>query len=105
MKFLYQAALKENPMPSTRTVITVPASFQLSQRQDTVEAAAKAGLSLQGGDLLDEPVAAFLDYIITHGTEQILVYGQKTNFVVFDFGGGTCDVAVFELHLADRSAP
>ena len=105
LKFLYQAALKENPMPSTRTVITVPASFQLSQRQDTVEAAAKAGLSLQGGDLLDEPVAAFLDYIITHGTEQILVYGQKTNFVVFDFGGGTCDVAVFELHLADRSAP
>ncbi len=103
--FLHQAALRENSMTPSRTVVTVPASFQLAQRQDTLSAAANAGLSLAGGDLLDEPVAAFLDYIISNDAGDILVHGKRSNLVVFDFGGGTCDVAVFELHLADRKSP
>ena len=37
---------------------------QANQRQDTVRAAQLAGLDLAGGELLDEPVAAFIDYLI-----------------------------------------
>ena len=98
--FLYNAALNLDSQPVDRVVVTVPASFQAAQRQDTLEAARLAGLELTGGDLLDEPVAAFLDYLITQGEnlkiESVdLQNDELQNLVVFDFGGGTCDVAVF----------
>lgn len=80
-----------------RVVVTVPASFQAAQRQDTLRAAELAGLKLSGGDLLDEPVAAFLDYLITHGQALAASLARPKTLVVFDFGGGTCDVAVFRL--------
>ncbi len=43
-------------------VVTVPASFQTAQRAETARACAMAGLYVGGGRLLDEPVAAFIDY-------------------------------------------
>ena len=97
LHFLKTAAETENETPITRTVVTVPASFQAAQRQDTVDAAALAGLELAEGELLDEPIAAFLDYVCSHGPE---VFGDLTeprHLLVFDFGGGTCDVALFQL--------
>ncbi len=101
LAFLYHAALEYDPTPVQRVVVTVPASFQGSQRVDTVKAAGLAHLQLTSGALLDEPVAAFLDYVQTRGKTlmQQLVHPKK--LVVFDFGGGTCDVAVFEV-LPDR---
>jgi hypothetical protein len=48
--------------------------------------------------LFDEPVAAFLAYLaeVVSGDSDVLPgTGQTKNLVVFDFGGGTCDVAVF----------
>lgn len=82
--------------PVDRVVVTVPASFQLSQRLDTIDAAHEAGISMQGGDLLDEPVAAFLDFLSSEGENYELPMGL-TRFMVVDFGGGTCDVALFEI--------
>ncbi|MEK7992200.1 MAG: Hsp70 family protein, partial [Planctomycetota bacterium] len=66
-------------------------------RQDTLRSAELAGIPVAGGGLLDEPVAAFLDYVLTHGAEGILPVEKEQNFLVFDFGGGTCDVAIFRL--------
>jgi Molecular chaperone len=66
LAFLKAAAQESNSIPPTRTVVTVPASFQVAQRRDTLRAAEMAGLKIAGGDLLDEPVAAFLDYLISH---------------------------------------
>ena len=63
---LQAAALADDETPIERVVVTVPASFQAAQRRDTLEAARLAGLELSGGDLLDEPVAAFLDYMAGH---------------------------------------
>ncbi len=85
--------------PYSRTIVTVPASFQASQRMDTVKAAEIAGISLSGGDLLDEPVAAFLDYMVTHWDSLDLGIGKEKKLLVFDFGGGTCDVAIFSVQV------
>jgi len=104
LDFLHRAAMEGDAPKADRVVVTVPASFQAAQRQDTLRAAELAGLELAGGDLLDEPVAAFLDYLITHGQELASLFDQPRRLVVFDFGGGTCDVAVFRLQrAADRS--
>jgi len=43
-------------------VVTVPASFQSKQRDDTMRACNLAGLKINGHRLLDEPCAAFIDY-------------------------------------------
>jgi hypothetical protein len=97
LKFLMDAALRDDATPIARTVVTVPASFQAAQRQDTAEAAALAGIMLDEGALLDEPVAAFLDFLMTHGREAFGDHSKSKTLLVFDFGGGTCDVALFEL--------
>lgn len=95
--FLHQAALREDPAPVVRTVVTVPASFQAAQRHDTLKAARLAGLYIQDGDLLDEPVAAFIDYVTRHAVTLDISAAGKKRLLIFDFGGGTCDVAIFTL--------
>lgn len=97
LKYIVDQALADDPTPFDRIVVTVPASFQLAQRTDTVSAAELAGLQVSGGDLLDEPVAAFIDYAISHEDKLTFAPGESRNILVFDFGGGTCDVAVFRL--------
>ena len=105
LKFLMGSALGEDGQPSAATVVTVPASFQAAQRRDTLEAAQLAGIDLTPGALLDEPIAAFIDYAFTHGTETFTGMSEPRRLVVFDFGGGTCDVAVFELRPPRPGAP
>src|SRR5207253_8502578 len=102
LEFLYRAAQEYDPTPVQRVVVTVPASFQGTQRVDTMKAAELANLQLTSGALLDEPVAAFLDYVQTRGKTLLQQLVHPKNLLVFDFGGGTCDVAVFQV-LPDRS--
>lgn len=85
-------------------VVTVPASFQMLQRQDTLLACKQAGLEVDGGRLLDEPCAAFIDYITRNGAGLGELGADRRNLLVIDFGGGTCDVALFELARA-RAGP
>ncbi len=72
----------------TEAVITVPAYFNDSQRQATKDAGRIAGLDVKR--IINEPTAA------------ALAYGQdkKKNgtVAVFDFGGGTFDISVLEIH-------
>lgn len=97
LSFLKTAATTQDATPVNRTVVTVPASFQAAQRLDTVQAASLAEIVISGGDLLDEPVAAFLDYLMANPREIAEMLTTPKSLVVFDFGGGTCDVAVFKL--------
>jgi molecular chaperone DnaK (HSP70) len=101
LKFLAGAASQQGGIPISHTVVTVPASFQISQRQDTVKAAELAGITIANGDLLDEPIAALFDYLVAFPEKVAEHLTGKKNLVVFDFGGGTCDVAVFQLEQAD----
>ena len=95
--FLKAAANAHDGTEVNRIVVTVPASFQAAQRRDTAKAAHLAGITISGGDLLDEPVAAFLGYLMSHPHEIAESMTERKTLVVFDFGGGTCDVAVFRL--------
>jgi len=95
--FIREAAAAADTPAVDRTVVTVPASFQAPQRLDTIKAAALGGITLSGGDLLDEPMAAFLDFLLTHPDAVLGKLDEPRNVLVFDFGGGTCDVAVFRL--------
>ncbi|NLH10488.1 MAG: Hsp70 family protein, partial [Holophagae bacterium] len=97
LRTLMNAALQADPTPPARVVVTVPASFQVAQRRDTRAAAERVGLTIAGGDLLDEPVAAFLDFAAGAGEVLDGLGRERFNLVVFDFGGGTCDVAVLSV--------
>ncbi len=83
--------------------VTVPASFQINQRRDTLLACQFAGLKLRDDDLLDEPTAALIDYIMSGKAQHSFEPGKTTQCVVFDFGGGTCDVAVMEIIVDKRT--
>jgi len=100
LRFLWNAALLDEPTLPTRVVVTVPASFQAAQRRDTLEAARLAGLILRGGDLLDEPVAAFIDFVVTQDSSALEGVSGAQRVLVFDFGGGTCDVAIFQVDVS-----
>ena len=58
-------------------------------------ACAMAGLDVSGGRLLDEPVAAFIDYAYRYDSALLDGVTAKKNLLVFDFGGGTCDIIIY----------
>ncbi len=105
LRFLMDSASGGDSPPPDATVVTVPASFQAAQRRDTLDAAKLADIELTAGALLDEPIAAFVDYVFTHGAETFAGMSEARRLVVFDFGGGTCDVALFELRGRKSGAP
>lgn len=85
-------------------VITVPASFHGAQRSATLEAAAMALDECLEVRLMDEPYAAVLDLLHRDPglAGEHLVAGAT--WLVFDFGGGTCDVALFTLQESETAA-
>ena len=68
--------------------ISVPAAFELPQCDATNEAAKLAGLSFS--PLVQEPVAAALAYGFQSASDRVF-------WMVYDFGGGTFDVAVIQV--------
>ena len=99
---LIRAAEKETGVSpkKARVVITVPASFTHNQRQDTLDAARFAGLTIADGDLLDEPVAAFIHTACHQKLDAQLDMTSPKRILIFDLGAGTCDVSVFEASYA-----
>ncbi len=90
LRFLLDGIADEFPASKIdQVVVTVPASFQLDQRDDTIRAALDAGLDIAPSQLFDEPVAAYLAHIALSPSLQ-----SEERCVVVDFGGGTCDVAL-----------
>jgi len=71
-------------------VVTVPAYFTDNQKSSTKDACSIAGLECKR--LITEPVAAAMAFGLEKSKE-----GRK-KCVVFDFGGGTHDVTVLEIH-------
>lgn len=72
-------------------VVTVPAAFDFDACQDTYNAAKMAGI--ENVTLIDEPTAAYLYYSHVQGLDT----SNIRNVLVFDFGGGTADVAVLDV--------
>ena len=69
------------------TVITVPAAFDQMQKNATMAAAEMAGIGKV--ELVQEPVAAVMSYMKARG-------GSDGIFLIYDFGGGTLDIAIAE---------
>jgi molecular chaperone DnaK len=70
----------------TGTVITVPAAFNQMQKGATMDAAGMAGVGKVA--IMQEPVAAVMSAVRVRRADGI--------FLIYDFGGGTLDVAVAE---------
>lgn len=84
--------------------ITVPASFTQSQIADTIEAAKQAGFEPDKIEILEEPVAALFCYIngqMMSGDEEDIDFTTKKRVMVYDIGGGTCDVCVVDIEIGD----
>jgi molecular chaperone DnaK len=85
-------------------VITVPASFHGAQRSATLEAADLAFEQCLQVRLLDEPYAAVLDLLHRDPGKAGAHLTAGATWLVFDFGGGTCDVALFTLQASETAA-
>eukprot|EP00108_Taenia_solium_P000431 TsM_000869600 transcript=TsM_000869600 gene=TsM_000869600 len=70
-------------------VITVPAYFNVSQRQATIDAGKLAGLNVLR--LINEPTAAAIAYGLDKKID------RQCNVLVFDWGGGTLDVSILSI--------
>lgn len=78
-------------------VITVPYAYGKKYRQRIQEAATNAGLNVI--KLVEEPVAAAISYGI-FGEE--IKNNQKEKIAVFDLGGGTFDITIFNFEKSDN---
>ena len=80
--------------------VSIPASFEANQRKDLIEALESNGMNISKQSLIDEPNAAFISYIHdSEDSEKPLLISPHYNskVLVFDFGGGTCDISILEI--------
>ena len=80
-----------------KVVISVPAKFEENQISDLKRAAKEA--SLNNVELIPEPTAAAIAYINEHDIK------NNENILVYDFGGGTFDIAILERNGNSFSSP
>lgn len=88
LSYLKQTAEDYLGQKVTEAVITVPAYFNDAQRQATKDAGRIAGLDVKR--IINEPTAAALAYGVDKKKNGIVA--------VFDFGGGTFDISILEIH-------
>jgi molecular chaperone DnaK len=93
LKAAYNQVVLDFPHWDRRAIVTVPASFNTDQRNDTLRAATLAGF--QEVHLLDEPTAAF--YYFFDQNRQEFTDKPRQTVLVFDFGGGTLDVSIIRV--------
>jgi len=84
-------------------VVTVPASFDEGARELTSSAARDAGLGEVR--LLEEPQAAFYDWLGVHGGELAQQLGDARLVLVIDVGGGTTDLTLLRVRPAGGVRP
>jgi molecular chaperone DnaK (HSP70) len=91
------------PLAEQDVVLTVPASFDEVARELTLRAAERAGLSPK---LLEEPQAAFYDWMTRAGREGLSklveAAGGEALVLVVDVGGGTTDLSLVRVTGVDR---
>lgn len=83
-------------------VITIPANFDFQQQNATKTAAILSGFSEEGIHMIPEPTAALIDFLneeekLDPTDRRIDFSSGKKNLMVFDLGGGTCDVSILQV--------
>ena len=90
LKLAHQTIIRKYTQWDQTALITVPASFNTDQRNDTIAAAEMSGF--RNIKLLDEPTAAF--YYFFNQNRDSGYFNKDQYILVFDFGGGTLDVSI-----------
>lgn len=96
MKELLKAAYEEIGQEIKTCVITIPAKFEQSACEGTRKASSEAGLLYS--PQLQEPIAAALAYGFTAEAE-------RSQWVIFDLGGGTLDVSLVIVRKGQMMVP
>ena len=91
----WHAQFPHDPLERQDIVLTVPASFDEGARALTLEAARRAGLP--SPRLLEEPQAAFYDWLLRHGDRLASELADTRLLLVCDIGGGTTDLTLIEV--------
>ncbi|MEZ4427973.1 MAG: Hsp70 family protein [Nannocystaceae bacterium] len=91
------------PLAEQDVVVTVPASFDEVARGLTVEIARAAGIA--GVRLLEEPQAAFYDFIGARSEALAELLAGARLVLVIDVGGGTTDLTLVRVTEADEGPP
>ncbi|SAK72735.1 chaperone heat-shock protein [Caballeronia arationis] len=87
------------PLEDQDVVLTVPASFDEGARALTVEAARLAKLPKLR--LLEEPQAAFYDWLFHHRANLDSELGETRLVLICDVGGGTTDLTLIKVEMLD----
>ncbi|HEX8907676.1 MAG TPA: Hsp70 family protein [Anaeromyxobacteraceae bacterium] len=96
----WAARFPDHPLAQQEVVLTVPASFDEVARELTLRAAREAGL--ERVTLLEEPQAAFYDFVTRHRGDLATALGERRLVLVCDVGGGTTDLTL--IHVAPPAA-
>ena len=103
LRHAWDAAHPEAPLAQQALALTVPASFDEGARALTLQAATRAGLPpLQ---LLEEPKAAFLDWLLLQGPALAAQLAHSRLVLVVDIGGGTTDLTLVRVQAGADGAP
>jgi molecular chaperone DnaK (HSP70) len=97
-KSLLESVKLRNGITPHKAIVTFPVTFGKSQRERLI-----AGFKAVGLDEViapvSEPVALAIHYTYLHRE----IFTQPGIFAVFDFGGGTTDLAIFQIEPASTS--
>jgi molecular chaperone DnaK (HSP70) len=99
----WDKAHPDAPLVEQDVVVTVPASFDEGARALTLQAAADAGLPKLL--LLEEPQAAFYDWVRVHRGRLVEELGTVQLVLVVDVGGGTTDLTLIKTAVAEDQPP
>jgi len=96
---------KEGLNKDIRYAISIPAAFEANQRRELLSVLDAVGLSDQKQVLIDEPNAAFINYLVEYNQNSFKHYQVPDDvplyILVFDFGAGTCDISILALENSD----
>ncbi|SKC91583.1 Molecular chaperone DnaK (HSP70) [Burkholderia sp. CF099] len=91
------------PLEQQNVVLTVPASFDEGARALTLEAARLA--KLPALRLLEEPQAAFYDWLFHHRVNLREELNDTKLVLICDVGGGTTDLTLIKVHIDASGEP
>lgn len=101
IKYLITEYCKDNNLRDDISYsVSIPASFEANQRKDLLDALMANGMNVLRQALIDEPNAAFISYVVSRAAEGKPLYinqDYNSKVLVFDFGGGTCDISILEI--------
>ncbi len=103
MKKAWNHAHPSHPIEIQDLILTVPASFDDVARNLTLQAAKRAGL--ENVRLVEEPQAAFYDYL-SHNPEVLSEDLKSAHLIlVVDVGGGTTDLTLLVVGPGEKAKP